>query len=451
MLITNATLITWGQPENQILPGHALYIELGMIRDIGTTSALIERYPSEERLDARGQLVMPGNICAHTHFYGAYARGLAIPGEAPADFPAILRRLWWPLDKALDRDTVRASAQVCLVDAIKHGTTTLIDHHASPNFIEGSLDVIADAVEEAGLRGVLCYEVTDRDGREKALAGVAENVRFIESSRSRPLVAGTFGLHASLTLSDETLRACADALPQGAGFHIHVAEHEADEDDSLRRSGQRVVPRLQEYGIWGGKTIAAHAVHIDEHERDILRETGTWITHQPRSNMNNAVGAADIDTMLAQGMRVCLGNDGFSNNMWEDWKAAYLLHKVAHRDPRRANGADITRMAVYNNARLAEQFFPRLRVGELTQGAAADIIFVDYHAYTPLTPGNLPWHILFGFEASMVTTTIVDGEVLMKDRQLLTLDERAVAAEAAALAPLVWERYTANARGSSPL
>ncbi len=330
MLITNATLVTWD--ERGILSDHALYIEDGAIRAIGRTRDLLERYPAAERIDAHGQLVMPGNICAHTHFYSAYSRGLAIPGDPPADFPTILRRLWWPLDKALDRDSVRASALVSLVDAVKHGTTTLIDHHASPNFIEGSLDVIADAVDQAGLRAVLCYEVTDRNGREGAEAGIAENLRFIEASRQRERVRGTFGLHASLTLGDATLRQCADA--HSGGFHIHVAEHEADQDDSLQRSGVRVVHRLDHYGILGEKTITAHCIHVDESELDRLAETGTWITHQPRSNMNNAVGAMAFDTMMARDMKVCLGNDGFSNNMWADWKAAYLLHKVAHRDPR---------------------------------------------------------------------------------------------------------------------
>lgn len=443
LLITNGTLVTWGQAP-EILTDHALYIEQGVIRDMAPTAELMGRYPQVEKLDAGGQLVMPGNICAHTHFYGAYARGMAIPGPAPADFPQILKRLWWPLDKALDADSVRASALVCLVDAVKHGTTTLIDHHASPNFIDGSLDVIADAVEQAGLRAVLCYEVTDRDGDEKMEAGIAENVRFIEASQQRTLVAGTFGLHASLTLNDAALRACADARPKGAGFHIHVAEHEADEEDSLTRSGKRVVQRLDEYGIWGDRTIAAHCIHIDDTEREILQRSGTWITHQPRSNMNNGVGAAAIDDMLALNMPVCLGNDGFSNNMWAEWKTAYLLHKVVHRDPRRANGADIARMAMYNNARLAEQFFDGVQLGELSIGAAADLILVDYQPFTPLSAGNLPWHILFGFEASMITTTIVHGRVLMRDRQLLTLDEQAIMREALMLAPKVWEQYTRN-------
>lgn len=442
MLITNATLVTWGEP-NRILNDHGLYIQNGLIAAIGTSGELIAKYPLEERIDAHGQLVMPGNICAHTHFYGAYARGMAIPGPAPENFPQILERLWWPLDKALDAETVRASALVSLVDAIKHGTTTLIDHHASPNFIEGILDVIAGAVEQSGLRAVLCYEVTDRDGEEKMQAGIAENVRFLTQNK-RATVAGTFGLHASLTLNDAAMQACVEAVPETTGFHIHVAEHEADEDDSLRRGGQRVVPRLDAFGIWRDKTIAAHCVHVDEQERALLQERGVWITHQPRSNMNNAVGAMAFDHFLAQKMKLCLGNDGFSNNMWEDWKAAYLLHKVVNRDPRKANGADIAHVATYNNARLAEQFFANTRLGELSVGAAADVIFVDYHPFTPLTDGNLPWHILFGFEASAVTGTMVAGRLLMQDRQLLTLNEREVAREALALAPKVWERYRAN-------
>ncbi|MBZ0284970.1 MAG: putative aminohydrolase SsnA [Anaerolineae bacterium] len=444
MLITNATLVTWGTP-NEILIDCAIYIRDGVITEVGPTRELTARHPQGERLDARGQLVMPGNICAHTHFYGAYARGMAIPGPAPENFPQILERLWWPLDKALDKETVRMSALVSLVDAVKHGTTTLIDHHASPNFIEGSLDVIADVVDWAGLRAVLCYEVTDRDGEEKMQAGIAENLRFLRDNE-HPLIAGTFGLHASLTLNDSALAACAEAVSDDVGFHIHVAEHEADEEDSLKRSGKRVVQRLDEFGIWRDKTIAAHCVHIDEAERQLLREKGVWITHQPRSNMNNAVGAMAFDTFMREGMKVCLGNDGFSNNMWADWKDAYLLHKVANRDPRKANGTDIAYVATYNNARLMEQFFPGTRVGEIKVGAAADVIFVDYHPFTPLTEGNLPWHILFGFESSMVTTTIVAGNVLMKDRQLLTLDETEIAKEALALAPRVWERYAANVK-----
>ena len=444
MLITNGTLITWGKP-NRILEDQALYIENGRIVEIGTQAEMEAHYPHAERLDARGQYVMPGNICAHTHFYGAFARGLAIPGSAPKDFLEILNKLWWPLDRSLTLEGVRASAQVMLVDAIKHGTTTLIDHHASPNAIACSLDTIAEEVDSAGARAVLCYEVTDRDGPEKALAGIEENVRFLERT-SREEVAGgrvaaTFGLHASLTLSDETLDACREAAPEGVGFHIHVAEHESDQYDSLEKSGLRVVDRLNRHGILGPHSLVAHGVHIDAHEVQLLAESGTWVSHQPRSNMNNGVGVAPVESLMRAGIPVGLGTDGFTHTMWEEWKTAYLLQKVWNRDPRRMSALDVVQMGVYNNAALASSFFPQAPLGVLAPGAYADLIFVDYHPHTPLTPENLPWQIVFGFDEGMVTTTIVDGKVLMRDRQLLTLDEEAISDQARNLAAGVWERY----------
>ena len=445
LLIHNATLVSWGG-EPRVTGDGALLLDGGRIADVGPDRALRERYPAAARLDARGQLLMPGNICAHTHFYGAFARGMALPGPAPADFPQILRRLWWPLDRALDADAIRLSALVCLVDAIKHGTTTLIDHHASANCVEGSLELIAGAVEQAGLRAALCYEVSDRDGPGSAEAGIAENLRFIEAAAGRERLAASFGLHASLTLGDDTLRRCADVLPEGVGIHVHVGEHEADQRDSLRRSGLRVVPRLDRFGLWREGSIAAHCVHTDAAERALLQERGVWISHQPRSNMNNGVGAAALDDMLAAGIPVCLGNDGFGNNMWAEWKAACLLHKLARRDPRCAPADAIARMATLHNAQLARQFFPELRPGELAPGAAADLMLVDYHPFTPLDGGNLPWHVIFGFEASMVTTTIVGGRVLMRERQLLTLNEAAICAEARELAPDLWRRYAAEVR-----
>jgi putative selenium metabolism protein SsnA len=444
MLIHNARVVTWGS-KSEILDDHAIVIENGIISELDKSHVLMDKYPAEERLDADNQLLMPGNLCAHTHFYGAFARGMAIPGRAPRDFPQILKKLWWPLDKALTEEDVRYSALVCLVDAIKHGTTTLIDHHASPNAIEGSLDIIAEAVEQAGLRAVLCYEVTDRDGPDRAKAGIEENRRFITRCQSEPVaggrVQGTFGLHASLTLSDETLEACRRALPDGAGFHIHVAEHEADQYDSLTKSNMRVVDRLDQHNILGEQSIIAHAIHIDAHEVRLLADSQTWVTHQPRSNMNNGVGVAEVESMVRAGVRVCLGNDGFSNAMWEEWKTAYLLHKVWHRDPRRMPGDLIARMAVNHNAQLSQKFFPGAILGEICVGARADLILVDYHPTTPLNAGNLPWHILFGFHESMITTTIVDGQLLMQDRNLLTLDEQEITERSRELVPAVWERY----------
>jgi len=442
MIITNAKIITWGKP-NQILEGKALRIADGKIATIGDASEIQRRYPGEEVLDAGGQYVMPGNICAHTHFYGAFSRGMAIPGPAPANFVEILQSLWWKLDKALDAESIKYSALSCLVDAIKYGTTTFFDHHASPNCIDGSLDIIEEAVEAAGVRASLCYEVTDRDGEERALAGIRENERFIQKvsrGETSPRMRAHFGLHASLTVSADTLERCLQANPNQAGFHVHAAEGKADQDDALQKYGKRVVERFEQAGVLGPRTILAHGVHTDAHEHELLAQTHTWLSHQPRSNMNNAVGVAPIPEMLARGVPVVMGNDGFSNAMWSEWQAAYFIHKDHAHDPRVMNGFEVLKIAVENNADLATQTFDGMRIGEICEGAVADLILVDFHPITPLTTGNLPWQILFGFRDGMVTATMVDGKLLMKDRQLLTLDEEEIAAKAREQAQKVWNK-----------
>jgi putative selenium metabolism protein SsnA len=447
MLITHGTLVTMGAP-NEVIPDGALYIDGEQIADLGPSAELEARYPEAEHLAADGCLVMPGLICAHTHFYGAFARGMALPGEPAASFPEILEKLWWRLDRVLWPEDVHSSALVGLVDAIRHGTTTLIDHHASQSHIVGSLDRIADAVDQAGVRACLCYEVTGRDGEKAARAGIGENVRFIQRTQNRQLdgdhrIAATFGLHASLTLSDAMLKECVELAKQvGTGFHLHVAEDKADVKDSLRKSGLRVVERLHKAGILGPSTIAAHCVQVDRLETEILLDSGTLVVHNPRSNMNNAVGTADVPWMLKIGIPVGLGNDGFSNNMFTEMAACYLVHKQARGDPRTLPADHVVQMAWTHNARIARAFFPELgsEFGRLAVGAPADIILVDYHPPTPLTADNLPWHIVFGMDGTGVDTTIVAGRVLMRHRELLTLDETKIMARARELAGKLWQR-----------
>ena len=448
-LITHGRIVTFGE-ENRIIEDGAILIEGDVIRDVGPTQDLCARYPNTDTLDAKGQIVMPGLIVAHTHFYGTFARGMYIPGPPMKNFLEILARLWWQLDRALDEESIRYSALVPIIDAIRHGATTLFDHHASNRFVDGSLDIIADAVLESGVRAVLCYEVSDRDGPDVAEAAIRENVRFIKRVRNapHPRLAATFGLHAAMTLSDATLDRCvAEAETLGnVGFHIHVAEGPFDQDHSLETYQMRVVDRLYQRGILGPDTIVAHAIDIDAWEMGLLRDTGTWVSHQPRSNMNNGVGVADVPTMLRGGMKVVLGNDGFSNNMFTEMHVAYLLHKVHRRDPRAMPADQVLRMQFDHNARLATHFFPR-PVGEITEGAFADIIFLDYDPPTPLTVDNLPWHIIFGVDGTQVTTTIVGGRLLMRDRELLLLDEEAIMARAREVAQKTWERFWALSQG----
>ena len=441
MLIYNATVITFDD-QNQIIDNGAVHFINDTIDAVGDSRTLLAQYPADQQWDAHGMVLMPGQICAHTHFYGAFARGMYIPGPPAKDFPEILERLWWRLDKALDLAGVQSSAEVCLVDAIRNGTTTLIDHHASQRAIDGSLDAIADAVTTSGLRAALCYEVTDRDGLDAANAGIRENSRFIQKVKAdanQKRVAATFGLHASMTLSDATLAAC---VAEAKRFHVHVAEHPADEYDSIARSGKRTVERLHSFGITGPESIMAHCIHIDAWEMALLKETGTFVTHQPRSNMNNAVGAADITTMLRGNMALCLGNDGFSNDMFTEMKVADLLQKVTHNDPRYLGADKVIQMAVYNNRRLAGSFFEK-PVGVIAPGAYADLILLDYYPTTPLSSANLPWHILFGVSGGHVHSTIANGQVLMRNRELLTMDEAAITARSREVAKQTWERYWA--------
>ncbi len=447
MLITNGTVVTLGA-ANRVIDAGALYVEGDHIAAMGTTKELVRKFPDVEQLDARGKLVMPGNIVSHTHFYGAFARGMSLPpGPPPKNFPEILRQLWWRIDRALTLEDCKYSALVCLVDAIRNGTTTLMDHHASPNAIDGSLDVIAQAVEEAGLRTSLCYEVTDRNGAAGARAGIRENVRFIKQrksarSKAESRIAAMFGVHASFTVSDRTLDQCREAVDGlDTGFHIHVAEDSSDEDDSLLKYDLRTGERLAECGILGSKTIAAHCVHVDIGEIEVLRRTKTNVAHNPRSNMNNAVGVTDIPGMLRHGVNVGLGNDGFTNNQFAEIKTAYLLHKSYRRDPRVMGADQVMQMAYANNARIARNFWKR-SLGELAVGAAADIILLDYVPYTPLHAGNLPWHLVFGMDGTHVTHTICAGKILMKDRALVDLDEEMIAAHAREHARQVWKRVS---------
>ncbi len=442
MIITNGKIVTWGDP-NEILEHKALLIQDGVIKEIEDETTLKATHPDEEVLDAQGQMVMPGLICAHTHFYGAFSRGMAVPGEPSRNFQEILANLWWKLDKGLDEEGVKYSALALLADATRYGCTTLFDHHASPNCIDGSLDIEADAVLESGLRASLCYEVTDRDGEERALAGIRENGRYISGVKAgnySQMLKAHFGLHASLTVNDQTLEKCLTENNGRVGFHSHAAEGIVDQEDSLVKYGKRVIERFADSGVLGETTILAHGVHVTPHEIDLLAQSGTWLSHQPRSNMNNAVGVAPIEEMLKQGVKVCLGNDGFSNAMWQEWFFAYLIQKDNQADPRAMNGYDVMKIAVEHNSRLATQTWDGLRIGKIEKGAAADLILVDYHPITPMRAGNLPWHILFGFRDGMVTSTIAGGKLLMKDRKLLLLDEAEIAAKAREAAIRTWDR-----------
>jgi putative selenium metabolism protein SsnA len=439
LLIANGPIFTGGE-DFALLDGHGLLLEDGQVAKI----APLRELPSEgvRRLDARGKLVMPGLINAHMHFYSTLVRGLG--RAAPAhDFNEVLRNLWWRLDRKLTLEDTYSSALTMMLAAIRRGTTTLLDHHASPGAITGSLERIARAGMETGLRIGLAYEISDRDGSRAAAEGHEENavaVRFCRDQGGAHL-RGLVGLHASFTLSDETLaQAAALSAELGVGCHIHVAEAASDQEDCLSRHGLRVVERLKRRGILGPKTIAAHAVHVDQAEIETLAASGTMVVHNPQSNLNNAVGIADIVTMKAAGVLVGLGTDAMTVNMLEELRVALWAQRYGRRDP--AEGfLEATEALFTGNPTIAERVFG-LPLGRIQEGGPADVILVDYDPPTPLDSGSVLGHLVFGVSQSTVDTTIVAGRVLMENKMLtLDIDEERAAARSRELATALWRRF----------
>jgi putative selenium metabolism protein SsnA len=440
-LITNGTVITLG-PDSTVIHGGAVCVHEGKIADLGPTPEVTERNPDTPvRIDARGKVVLPGFICAHHHLYSSMARGFAPPGDPAFTFGEILERLWWKLDRALTSEDVRYSALIALTECIRNGTTTILDHHASPSCRDGSLDVIAEAVLRSGIRASLCYEVSDRN---EPGAGVAECERFLErlSKEKNDRLHGMVGLHASFTVSDETLARCREVAERfEAGYHIHVAEGVEDHQDALDKYGVRTVQRLVERGICGDRSLFIHCINVDDAELELIQSSGTMVVHNPESNMNNAVGVARVLELLERGILVGLGTDGMSSDMLAQMRCAYLVHRLEQHDPRVAF-CEAPQMLLDNNAAIANRFFPEAKLGVLAPGAAADLAILDYVPPTPLTSDNFLGHLIFGMVDATVDSTIAGGEVLMEGKVIKSLDVEAIMTRSRELAPQMWARIS---------
>lgn len=439
LLVGNGRLVTQNNKAPYIENG-CVAIEENIIKEFGSTADIRKKYPDAEFIDAKGKVIMPGMINTHMHFYSSFARGMA---SAPStNFVEILENLWWRLDKVLTLEDVKYSALVTIIDCIKSGTTTIFDHHASPMAITNSLFTMAETSKEMGVRSCLCYEVSDRDGKGIMEEGIRENVNFIKHANAddSDMLKGMFGLHASMTLSNETMEKCAEAMVGlNSGYHIHTAEGIADVYDSLNKYGKRVVQRLMDFNMLGEKTITPHCVHVNNFEMELLKESKTNVVHNPESNMGNAVGCAPVMEMMNRGLTVGLGTDGYTSDMFESMKVANILHKHNLSNPSVAWG-EVPTMLFENNKKIASKYFTKT-VGSIEEGAYADLIIVDYNPHTLMDGSNYNSHILFGMTGRSVDTTIINGKVIMKDREIIGIDEELIYAKSRELATNLWERF----------
>jgi putative selenium metabolism protein SsnA len=419
-----------------ILTGAAVVTSLDPVRivrtDLHVVDGRIAASGGGARRECSGCLVVPGNVCAHTHLYSALARGMPYALAPPTNFTQILQRIWWRLDRALDEETIRASALVGGMEALLSGTTTLVDHHASPNAIDGSLDIVAEALRSLGVRSVLCYETSDRDGPARAAAGILENRRFLnEVRRDEPLLARAMvGAHASFTLSDETLAACAEAAHDfDVGVHIHAAEDLADERDALARDAAR----LERAGALDRRTLLAHGVHLDDGEIGLVHAAGASFAHNARSNMNNSIGRARL---AALGERVSLGTDGIGSDMFEESRTAFFRL----REDDGATGGDWPLQRLAESARLAGRAFGEPLLGTLEEGAPADLVVLDYDAPTPVRDSSFAGHWVFGLSSRHVRDVMVAGDWVVADRRLANVDQQQLTADAVGQAERLWRR-----------
>ena len=439
-VVKGGTIFT-AKSKKGVLKDGWIVIRDGTIAKVGTGDLKKEL---EDRkvttVDATGKIVLPGLVNCHTHLYSSLARGIKIAGYAPRNFGQCLEGLWWRLDKALTYEDCYWSALVGSLLSLKAGVTTILDHHASPYCIDKSLDAIAAGMAEAGTRGSVCYEVSDRDGQDRASLGIYENVRFAETVKGTAgeRVGAMMGLHASFTLSQPTLLRARDAAEAaGIGYHLHVAEDGIDVRDSLKRYRKRVVTRLADAGILGGDTLAIHCVHVADSEIRLLHDSAANVVSCPRSNLSNAVGIAPVGKMFRHGVRIGFGSDGFGPpGIMEDARAGLLSWRIAQRDPA-AGWVETGLMLLKNNPIIASTVLGT-KVGELAEGFRGDVIVLSDDPPTPMDNENLWGHLIFG--DLTVDTVVVDGKVVVEAGRSAIVDEKKVFEKARGVAAALWER-----------
>jgi len=396
-----------------------------LVEDGPDGKILFDRDPEEtgnaREINCSGKFIIRSFANGHHHAYSALALGMPAPKKNPVNFLEILQSIWWNLDKTLDLEMIRLSGLVTAMSCAKNGVTFVIDHHASPFAIEGSLEILAQAFEEVGIGHLLCYEISDRDGHEIARKGLAETATYLEKRQ------GLVGLHASFTVGDDTLKqAVALALAANSGIHIHVAEDKSDEDDCIRHYQNRVIGRLESAGaLQFSKTILAHCLHLDDHERSLVKRSPAWVVQNMESNLNNSVG---VFTSKGIGSQIMLGTDGMHSDMIRSAQAAFF---AGH------NFDSIDYAETYRRFRNVHHY---LSENGFIGNGANNLVVLDYDTPTPLTSENFLRHFLFGFKASDVFHVISGGKLIVESRNLVSVNEKEILAEAQVQAARLWKK-----------
>ena len=443
-MIKNGLVVTMDK-DRRIIADGSVAVDDGRIVSVKRGRAAVGK--PEEIIDARGKIVMPGLICSHTHLYGMLLRGAPLKVEPPTDFAQILQRVWWPMDEAMTKEDAYASALISCLEFIKTGTTLFADTFSGPNAISGVLDRTAAAVEQSGMRGILAYEATERRTHAEGAKGTKENERFIRKVKKERMhrVHGMFSIHASFTVSDELLRYVRElASHHKVPVTIHTSEGSADVYHNYELFGKRTVERLNDVGLLAPDVVLAHCVHVNDDELAIIKKTGAKVAHNPMSNMLNAVGVAPVVKMLSMGIPVGLGNDGYIFDGFENIRAAFLLHKVALRDPRTISPMEVLEMATIKGAEL---YGLQNELGSIEPGKLADVIIINPTlAPTPVRSESVVGHIVNTVDGDDVETVIVGGSILMRDRKVLTMDEDEVIKVARKSAEKLWRKLGAIKR-----
>lgn len=358
--------------------------------------------------DLDGRVVMPGYINAHTHMYMTLAPGMPAPVNTPRSFQDVLTQIWWKLDRAFDREAVYQSSLAGAWDALRCGTTLVLDHHSSLTSVGGSLDAVAEGLRKVGMRGCLCYEVTDRGGPGSRDTALAENRRWLEKVRAAdadgaPWFRGVVGAHACFTLEDRTLEQLAALCSEfDVGLHIHLGEGVTDRELCKERGWPAPTARLDSFGLLGPRTLLAHGVDLSAEELVLIRQRRSWLLHNGRSNMNNAVGRAPLERFPE---RACFGTDGVDGNMLGEMRTTFYRGNETGRGTLGFSGA---RKMWIGGYQLAREIFGE-PFGSLAAGAPADFVICNQGHKSPLTGDNWLSLMLFGFHPWDVREVWVDG------------------------------------------